>query len=107
LIGNTTSLTTAAASIPSATLYIPLQFWLKSTLTKKRELNSFSELIIFILICNTYKLLETPKVLDTPLKRKLFKHSKNSKNVTMDNQQPSWLFFNQKVQRLNISGNNY
>lgn len=27
LIGNTTELTTAAASIPSAVLYIPLQFW--------------------------------------------------------------------------------
>ena len=80
LIGNTTSLTTAATSIPSATLYIPLQFWLKSTLTKKRELNSFSRLIIFILICNTYKLLETPKVLDTRNKMKILFYSKNSKN---------------------------
>ncbi len=27
MIGNTTELTTEAASIPSRTLYVPLQFW--------------------------------------------------------------------------------
>jgi hypothetical protein len=29
MIGNTTTLTTAASTIPATTLYIPLQFWLK------------------------------------------------------------------------------
>jgi hypothetical protein len=35
MIGSTVTLTTAAASIPSATLYVPLQFWLNSALTTK------------------------------------------------------------------------
>jgi hypothetical protein len=77
LIGNTTSLTTAATSIPSATLYIPLQFWFcrnpgLNCMAQKRELHSFSNLINYTLNCNKIKLRETPKAFNTKIKRKLF-----------------------------------